>query len=245
MPSEHPFEEHVSFIGHTFHSDVKSLPYESFQGFKYVINFIDRYSRLGFCYLMRSKTEVTSVLHRLIAETSKLGIKIHNICTDRGSEYFEQEGDSKLNRGRVIHEFGALCTAQGITHWLQPVEMQEKIAEVWFRDHFVAVDAMLWDARLSPAFWANAILYSQFCYNRTPSSFLGGEISPWQLLTGERSRWDKVRVFGCDVYEHIPNNEYAKVPGIPKGRKLIFVGFEEGRGGFKVFDHETRRFHCT
>ena len=40
-PREHPFEESTQFIGHTVRSDVKSLPFESFQGFKYVINFID------------------------------------------------------------------------------------------------------------------------------------------------------------------------------------------------------------
>ena len=52
-------------------------------------------------------------------------------------------------------------------------------------------------------------------------------------------------MFGCDVFEHIPNNAFAKVPGIPKGRKLIFVGFQDGRGGFKVFDPETRSYHST
>ncbi len=35
------------------------------------------------------------------------------------------------------------------------------------------------------------------------------------------------------------------MPGIPKGRKLIFVGFQDGRGGFKVFDPETRSYHST
>ena len=244
-PREHAFEEISTFIGHTVHSDLKSLPYASFQGFKYVINFVDRYSRLGFCYFLRSKTEVTATLHRYLTDMKRLGVKVHNLYTDRGSEYFEQEGDSKLNRGRVVHEFGALCIANGIVHHLQPTEMQEKIAEVWFRDHFSAVDSMLWDARLSPAFWPEAVEYSQYCFNHTPSVYLGGQVSPWQLLTGERSRWDKFRVFGCDVFEHIPNNDFAKVPGVPKGRKLIFVGFQEGRGGFKVFDPESRQFHCT
>ena len=75
---------------------------------------------------------------------SRLGVKIKNICTDRGSEYFEQEGDSKLNSGRQLHEFSLYCVAQQIVHTLQPVEMQEKIAEGWFRDHFTAVDAMLY-----------------------------------------------------------------------------------------------------
>ena len=85
-PREHPFEESTQYIGHTVHSDVKSLPFESFQGFKYVINFIDRYSRLGFCYFMRSKSEATAMFRTYVSDMSRLGVKIKNICTDRDSE---------------------------------------------------------------------------------------------------------------------------------------------------------------
>jgi len=60
-------------------------------------------------------------------------------------------------------------------------------------------------------------------------------VAPISVLTGEVPRWDKVRVFGSTVYEHKPNNSYAKVPGVPKGRKLIFVGFSDNKIGFRVF----------
>jgi hypothetical protein len=58
-------------------------------------------------------------------------------------------------------------------------------------------------------------------------------------------RWDKFRVFGCDVYEVNPNNNLAKVPGIPRGRKCIFVGFDVDRAGFKLFDPTTRTYHSA
>ena len=35
------------------------------------------------------------------------------------------------------------------------------------------------------------------------------------------------------------------MPGIPRGRKLIFVGFDPSASGFKVFDPETRRYFST
>ena len=49
-------------------------------------------------------------------------------------------------------------------------------------------------------------------------------------------------MFGADCFVHIPNNSMAKIPGVPKGKKYIFVGFQDGRDGFKVFDPELRRY---
>ena len=85
--------------------------------------------------------------------------------------------------------------------------MKEKRAEVWFRIHFEAADCMLWEARLSPVFWADAVMYSCYLANRTPQS--GSPTTPWETVTGMRARWDKLKVFGCDVFEHIPNNTLA------------------------------------
>ena len=244
-PSFRPVESSASFVGHTVSTDVKDLPFLSFRGEKYVINFVDHFSKLGFCYFMHSKNEVTAKLRQYVNDMARLGVKVRCVQSDRGSEYFAQEGESKFNHGRRLHEFDKYCESQNIRHIVTPVEMKEKIAENWFKDHFLAVDAMLWNARLSPAFWADAVQYSQYLFNRTPSHSLGGDISPWQLATGQRPRWDRFRVFGCDTYEHIPNNQFAKVPGVPKGRKLIFVGFQDDRQGFKVFDPETRRYHVA
>ena len=44
---------------------------------------------------------------------------------------------------------------------------------------------------------------------------------------------------------HIPNNDLAKVPGVPKGKKYIFVGFSQNKNGFKVFDPERRTYHTV
>jgi len=53
------FPRECKFIGEHVSSDIKSLPFETFEGHKYVICFVDHYSRLGICYLMRTKDEAT------------------------------------------------------------------------------------------------------------------------------------------------------------------------------------------
>ena len=228
-------------IGEKVSSDVKILPAPTFHGEKYVINFVDHRSRFGICYLMKTKTEVHHRLRQYVEDMRRLGVKVQNVQTDRGSEYFEQEGQS-IGPERRVHAFGVACWELGVKHIPKAVEEHEAMAESWFRTHFKAVEVMLWEARMSPNFWGDAVKYSQWLFNHTPNNALGGGVAPITLITKKRPRWDKFRVFGCDAYEHIPNNKLAKVPGLPTGRKLIFVGFHPSRSGVRVFDPETRRY---
>ena len=55
-------------IGHTVSTDLKSLPFVSFHGYRFVLNFVDHYSGLGLCYFLRHKNEVTSKLRTYISE---------------------------------------------------------------------------------------------------------------------------------------------------------------------------------
>jgi hypothetical protein len=230
-------------IGEHVSSDVKSVPYESFEGYKYVVNFVDHYSRLGICYFMRCKSEVTKCFARYCKELAHYGYRVEHLHSDRGSEYFSQEGELMADKDRSLGQLDVFCASQSpiIRHTVTPVGSKEKIAEVWFRDMFETADALLFEARLSPAFWCDAVSYSQHCYNRMPNGHTGPS-TPYQMLTGKRARWDKLRLFGCDAYHLIPNDPLAKVPGVVKGRKTIFVGFTDGCNGYRVFDPETRRY---
>jgi len=70
-PHERKLESPASFVGHTVSTDVKSLPYISFLGYRYVIVFVDHYSRLSFCYFLRSMNEVTSKLKTYVSEMKR------------------------------------------------------------------------------------------------------------------------------------------------------------------------------
>ena len=108
-------------LSHTIHSDLKVLPCESFRGYKYVINFVDSFSRVGFCYFLRSKKEVIAAFRQYTADMKRFGVRIRNLRTDRGSEYFEQEGDALFNRERLLHQFSVVCKENDILHILRPV----------------------------------------------------------------------------------------------------------------------------
>ena len=236
------FESPARRIGDHVSTDIKSVPYASFEGYKYCINFVDHYSGLALVYFMRKKSEATAKLKQYVAAMKHFGVVVKHIHSDRGSEYFSQEGELIASRDRTISDFDYYCFTQNIRHTVTPIGLKEKIAENWFRDTFLAVDALLWDARLSPAFWCDACAYVSYVHNRTPGSKTGPSTA-WSMLTGERSRWDKLRVFGSDAYLHRPNNNLAKIPGMVRGQKLIFVGFTDGMNGYRLFDPENRRYY--
>jgi hypothetical protein len=234
----------ASYIGDYVSTDLKDVPIQSFQGYRYCLVFVDHYSTLSMCYFMRSKTETSSCLRRYLLEMKRLGVTVRNIQSDRGSEYFNQEGNAPEERARVISQFGQTCAEFNVRHVVRPVEQKEKRAEVFFRDHFKAADAMLWEARLSPAFWVDAVSYSQYLWNRTPNSHTGMS-TPWEMLTGRKANWSKMKVFGCDVFEFIANDKFTKVPGLPRGRKMLFMGFDPSTDGWRLFDPEIRRYHAS
>ena len=74
---------------------------------------------------------------------------------------------------------------------------------------FEAADTLLFEARLSPELRCGAVSYSQCFYNCMPNYHTGSS-TPYQMLTGKRARWDKIRVFGCDASQLIPNDPLAK-----------------------------------
>ena len=63
-------------IGEHVSSDVKSVPYESFEDYKYVVNFVDHYSRLGVCHFMGSKTEVLDCFKNIALNLCIMGTEL-------------------------------------------------------------------------------------------------------------------------------------------------------------------------
>jgi hypothetical protein len=54
-----------------------------------------------------------------------------------------------------------------------------------------------------------------------------------------------MKVFGCDVFEVIANDKLIKVPGLPHGRKMLFMGFGPSADEWRLFDPEIRRYHAS
>ena len=107
-PREREYMSAATFVCHTVSADTKDLPYVSFRGHRYVIVFVDHFSRHRSVYFLTSKDQSTAVLKTFVADMARSGHRIIHLQTDRGSEFFEQEGESRFNAGRRLHEFNKL-----------------------------------------------------------------------------------------------------------------------------------------
>jgi hypothetical protein len=76
---------------------------------------------------------------------------------------------------------------------------------------------------------ASTVVYIQ---NRSPYAILGNE-TPEEAFIGEKQDVGHLRIFGCPVYIHVPNDKRTKME--PSGKKGIFVGYNETSKTYKIY----------
>ena len=97
----------------------------------------------------------------------------------------------------------------------------------------------MYHANIPQKFWAEAISTAAYLRNRCPTSSFKGE-TPHERWFGVKPEVDHIRVFGCMVYVHIPDEKRRKLD--PKAMKGIFVGYPEGKKGYKIYLPESKKF---
>ena len=75
------------------------------------------------------------------------------------------------------------------------------------------------------------------CYlvNISPSSVLEDK-TPHDLWTGKKPSLSHLKVFGCDVYVHVPKEKMSNLDN--KYERCIFIGYKDGS---KVTSFGTRK----
>ena len=70
--------------------------------------------------------------------------------------------------------------------------------------------SMLAHAKLPKTFWAEAALMASYLINLSLCHHLKGGYPEW-AWTGRSSRYDHLKVFGCEAFIHIPVDERSKL----------------------------------
>jgi hypothetical protein len=78
------------------------------------------------------------------------------------------------------------------------------------------------------------------CYlvNKSPSSTLN-EKNPQEVWTGKKHSLTHLKVFGCESYVHVPNENESKLDN--KVEKCIFIGYKYSIKGYKLWNPETKK----
>lgn len=185
---------------------------------------MSRYKRV---YLLK-KSEAFARFKEFVTEVEcELGARVKQLRDDKGGEYMSSE-------------FIQYCKDKGISrqHTVKATPQQNPIAERLNRTLAEGTVAMLSQANLPVTFWGQAVLYLTHILNVTPSSALSDTTS-YEVWKRRKPDLTMYRVFGCRAFVHIQKRD--RKPLNSHTIRCIFVGFEEGYKGWKVYDPATQK----
>ena len=157
-------------------------------GYEYFVTFTDDFSRFGYVYLMRRKSETFEKFkeYRAMVErqTEKL---IKTLRSDRGGEYLLGEFDDFLKEEGIVSQLTAPGTPQ-----------QNGVSERRNRTLLDMVRSMMSYSSLPDSFWGYALETAAYVLNQVPSKAVPG--TPYERWSGRKSSLNHLRIWGCPAH---------------------------------------------
>eukprot|EP00253_Pinus_taeda_P020910 PITA_20910 len=197
----------------------------SFSENRYVLTFIDDYTRKTWVYMLKQKSEVFEKFRHIKTLVEKqCGHYIKVLRTDRGGEYISQDFLHFCRENGIQKQFTARYTPQ-----------QNGVAERKNRTILDMVRSMLKAKHLPHEYWAEAVTCAVYILNRCPTKAVMSKI-PEEAWSGQKQTVTHMRVFGCVAYAHVSDQLRKKLDS--KGENLektvnveIIVSHEEEEEG--------------
>ncbi len=191
-------------------------------GFGYFITFTDDFSRYGYVYLMRHKSESFEKFKEFQNEVQNhLGKTIKYLRSDRGGEYLSLEFGNHVKECGIVPQL----TPPGTPQW-------NGVSERRNRTLLDMVRSMMSQTDLPLSFWGYALETAAFTLNRVPSKSV--DKTPYEIWTGKRPSLSFLKIWGCEVY--VKRLQSDKLT--PKSDKCFFVGYPKETKGYYFYNRE-------
>ncbi|KAL1200820.1 Retrovirus-related Pol polyprotein from transposon TNT 1-94 [Cardamine amara subsp. amara] len=193
--------------------------------YQYFITFTDDFSRYGYVYLMRHKSESFEKFKEFQNEVqNQLGKGIKALRSDRGGEYLSQEfGDHPRECGIVSQ-----LTPPGTPQW-------NGVSERRNRTLLDMVRSMMSHTDLPLSFWGYALETSAFTLNRVPSKSVAK--TPHEMWTGNVPSLSFLKIWGCEAYvKRLISDKLA-----PKSDKCYFVGYPKETKAYYFYNRSENK----
>ncbi|KAK2389954.1 secreted RxLR effector protein [Trifolium repens] len=189
-------------------------------GFTYFITFTDDFSRYGYVYLMKHKSESFEKFKEFKNEVqNQLGKNIKTLRSDRGGEYLSQEFNDYLKECGIVSQL----TPPGTPQW-------NGVSERRNRTLLDMVRSMMSHADLPNSFWGHALLTAAYTLNRVPSKKV--DKTPYEIWSGKRPHMSYMKIWGCEVY--VKRQLSTKLE--PRSDKCLFVGYPKETKGYYFYN---------
>ena len=97
---------------------------------------------------------------------------------------------------------------------------------------------MLFAAKLSKLFWAEALIAAVYLYNRTPHSALNYK-TPYEVRYNKKPKIAYIKIWGSIAYNKIDNAKKLD----PRAKPNILIGY--GNNQYKLMDLNTKRAYWS
>ncbi|KAJ9524038.1 hypothetical protein QJQ45_022468 [Haematococcus lacustris] len=189
-------------------------------GSLYVATFLDEHTKLSVCVPISSKSQVPDVVRTVIEQLeTQSGFRCKAIRTDNGTEYVNNRMTEYCSSKGIVHQHSAPYSPQ-----------QNGAAERLNRTIFEKARSILHAADISLSFWAHAVKYANYIRCLLPVS--GQPLTPWEAFYGVKPDLSGLRVFGCRVWLHVPDQKRSKLQ--PKSIEGLFIGYQPGSKAYLV-----------
>jgi hypothetical protein len=215
-------------IVHTDICDPFSI--KSVDGYGSFITFTDDYSRYGYIYPIKERSEALDKFKIFKGEVeNQQNLKIKIVRSDRGGEYYGRH----TPYGQIPGPFARFLQENGIVaQYSTPSEPQQNgVAERRNRTLMDMVRSMLSYSTLPINLWMEALKTAIHILNRVPSKSVPK--TPYELWAGRKPTLNYLHVWGCPAEAKVFNPNIGKLD--PKTVSCHFIGYPEKSKGYRFY----------
>ena len=194
--------------------------------YKYMMNFIDLYSKIIYTYPMKDLRNTDEILMRFRQDWKGNDQSRTTLYLDNAKYYVKGKFAMLMRQWSWEQK---LCTPY--THQLHPIEpINGKL--------LAQTRAMLQGAKLDDGYWPAAYQCAAYLSNRTPMS--RESMTPYEKHTGIKPNITHVRTFGSKVVFRNPTPKH-KMQQRGKTGILLGYGLKHNHGTYLIQSNDTKR----
>lgn len=208
------------------HTDVCGpLNHNARGGYIYFITFTDDFSRYGYIYLMKHKSESFEKFKEFRNEVeNQQGNTIKSLRSDRGGEYLSDEFKVYLKDNGITSQLSAPGTPQ-----------HNGVAERRNRTLLDMVRSMMSMSNLPISFWGYALETAIYLLNRVPTKSLLK--TPYEAWTNKKPSVRHLKIWGCPA--HVKKQSADKLES--RTNKCFFVGYPKETIGYYFYNPDEQK----